>query len=149
MSFRGGHDGHGPRNATEGADGRLLSVDIDTKAGWIVPMSLRDRWELVIGSSFDVLELSIGERRVGVLIHDSDHTYECERFELDVGLRHAADRIALITDNNHVTTALDDVLADVGVPRHRFQERPRGHFYPGAALGIGVISRPRQPQPSA
>ena len=37
------------RNAAEGVDGRLISVDLDETSGWLVPNRLRDRWTRVIG----------------------------------------------------------------------------------------------------
>ena len=54
----GSHDGLGTslllhaleRNAAEGAEGRLVSVDIDPASGWLVPARLAGRLERLIGT---------------------------------------------------------------------------------------------------
>jgi hypothetical protein len=74
-----------------------------------------------------------------MIVHDSEHTYECERFELTTALAHAAPTIALVSDNAHATTALRDVAAGLGVDYRFFRERPRGHFYPGAGIGLAIV----------
>jgi hypothetical protein len=131
------------RNAAEGHPGELVSVDTNPGAGWLVPDSLSGRWTRLIGSSYDVLPAALDGRQVGVFVHDSDHSYECEHFELKTALDHAAPSLALITDNAHVTDALKDVAHDVDADAHVFRERPANHFYPGAALGIALVSRAR------
>jgi predicted O-methyltransferase YrrM len=122
--------------------GLLLSFDVDPQAGWLVPEGLRSRWRMIVGKTTDTLEGAIAGRTVGMVVHDSDHSYDCEYFELTTALRHAAPEIAVVSDNSHVTTALPDVLREFGVEPHFFRERPRGHFYPGATLGVGVLRRP-------
>jgi hypothetical protein len=129
------------RNAAEGHEGELISIDTNPGAGWLVPDSLRGRWRRVIGSSFDELPGALADREVGVFIHDSDHSYECEHFELTTALEHASPSLALITDNAHVTTALQDVAEQAGADCRVFRERPAEHFYPGAALGIALLAR--------
>jgi len=122
--------------------GLLLSFDVDPKAGWLVPGALRAHWRTIVGKTTDTLEGAIAGRTVGMVVHDSDHSYDCEYFELTTALAHAAPEIAVVSDNSHVTTALPDVLREFGVSPHFFRERPRGHFYPGATLGVGIVRRP-------
>lgn len=64
--------------------GKLHSIDLPPEnlpkcrtAGWIVPVHLRDRWDLYIGDFKDLLE-SVLEKigRIDCFIHDSLHTYE-------------------------------------------------------------------------
>ena len=126
------------RNREEGAPGELVSIDIDTAAGALVERPLRTDWQPVFGSTYDVLKPAISGRRVGMLIHDSDHTYECERFEFEAALGSAGDRIALISDNAHASSALPDVAKEHGMAYAYFVEEPRDHFYPGAGLGIAL-----------
>jgi methyltransferase family protein len=126
------------RNREEGAAGELISIDIDDGAGVLVEKALRADWRPVFGSTYDVLKPAIAGRKVGMLIHDSDHTYECERFEFEAALDAAADPIALISDNAHASTALPDLAAEREMPYGYFHETPRDHFYPGAGLGIAM-----------
>lgn len=146
----GSHDGLGTalllraleRNAAEGAEGTLVSVDIDPESGWMVAQALRSRLERHVGDARAVLPAVLSGREVGVFIHDSLHTYEHERFELELALEHADGDLFLVSDNAHASTALSDVCRQHGVPYYEFTEQPVGHFYPGAALGLGVASRP-------
>jgi predicted O-methyltransferase YrrM len=119
--------------------GVLLSFDTDPHAGWLVPESLRGRWRMVVGKTTETLGEALADRAVGMIVHDSDHSYECEHFELTTAIAHAAPEIAVVSDNSHVTTALPDVLTEAGVRPHQFRERPRDHFYPGATLGVGLV----------
>ena len=74
---------------------------------------------------------------VGLFVHDSLHTYENERAELELGAAHLAPDGVLLSDNAHATRALADVCASSGLRYFEFRERPAGHFYPGGATGAG------------
>jgi hypothetical protein len=142
----GSHDGLGTalllraleRNAAEGSEGTLVSADIDPGSGWLVPESLRSRLERHIGDARETLPVALSGRRVDVFIHDSLHTYEHERFELELALEHAGEPVYLISDNAHASTALADLCHQRGLRYLHFVERPTRHFYPGAALGLGI-----------
>jgi Methyltransferase domain len=143
------HDGLGSllllraldRNAEEGHDGRLISFDVNPRAGWLVSGRLRGRWQAVYEATVDALEHVVEGLEVGMIVHDSEHTYECERFELTTALSHASSTIALVSDNAHATTALRDIARDLRIDYHFFRERPRGHFYPGAGIGLAICRR--------
>ena len=145
------HDGLGSllllraleRNASDGRPGRLISIDVNPDAGWLVPEHLRERWRPVYGSTFDVLEPAVDGAEVGMIVHDSDHTYDCELFEFTTAVEHAAPILALVSDNAHATSALRDVCASLGIEYHFFRERPSGHFYPGAGIGFALLRRQR------
>jgi hypothetical protein len=125
-------------NQREGAEGRLLSVDIDPRSGWLIPESLRPLCDLRTGDSKKVLPRVLEGCEVGMMIHDSHHTYEYERFEFDVALQHRANKIALLSDNAHATSALSDLARELGVNYELFIERPEAHFYPGGGIGLAV-----------
>jgi methyltransferase family protein len=143
----GVHDGLGSaillqalhRNAEEGIEGELVSIDIDPSTGWLVDDAMRDCWTPVYGSTFDQLERAVAGREVGMIIHDSEHTYECEEFEFTTAIRNSAPRLALVSDNAHATSALSDVCSSLGVKYGLFLERPKRHFYPGAGMGLGFL----------
>jgi hypothetical protein len=144
----GVHDGLGSalllRALDRNESGRLLGFDTDAASGWLVPEWLRQRYELVVGDTRETLGRTLAGQRVGVFVHDSLHTYEHERFELELALTHAGDELALVSDNAHATTALADVCREHGLAFELFVERPRGHFYPGAGLGLAVSRRAEQ-----
>lgn len=142
----GSHDGLGTallaralqRNADAGSPGTLLSFDIDPSSGWLVDDSLRPFVQRHIGDARKTLPAALAGRKVGVFIHDSLHTYEHERFEFETALAHRDQSLILISDNAHDSTALRDVCAASGLRYFFFRERPLGHFYPGAGMGLGV-----------
>jgi len=144
----GVHDGLGSavllraleRNLTEGHEGRLLGFDIDPRSGWLVDETLSERFELIVGDSGVTLEPALHGLNVGVFIHDSAHTYEHERREFDLALPRLAPMCAVLSDNAHVTSALEDFSRTNGLRYSFFRERPLGHFYPGAGIGAGVRS---------
>jgi hypothetical protein len=143
------HDGLGSvlllqaleRNASEGHDGRLISFDINSQAGWLVNERLHGRWQPVYEATSEALQDAVEGLEVGMIIHDSEHTYECEQFEFTTAVSHAASTIALVSDNAHATTALRDIAANLGIDYHFFRERPGGHFYPGAGIGLAILER--------
>ncbi len=123
-------------NAQQGADGRLVSFDVNPAAGWLVGAD--PRWELRIESSRAGLPAVLNRQvPVGMFIHDSLHTYENERWELATVAPRLAAGGVLISDNAHVTRALAETCASFGFEYHEFAERPAGHFYPGGAVGAG------------
>src|SRR5206468_4130211 len=104
-----------------------------------VPDQLSSLWTPVYESTFDALPRVLEAEEVGMLVHDSDHTYECERFEFDAAVSHAAPTVALVSDNSHATSALRDVCRELGIEYRYFAEQPRDHFYPGAGIGFGLL----------
>src|SRR4051794_27746889 len=72
------HDGLGSalllraleRNAGEGHEGSLVSVDINPAAGWLVPDGLRSRWTPVFAPSDEALPGAVEGRKVEMFIHD-------------------------------------------------------------------------------
>jgi Methyltransferase domain len=145
MVETGIHDGLGSltllhaldRNAAEGAPGELVSFDIDNTAGWIV--GDHRRWSRRIESTRDALAGALQEAPTQVFLHDSLHTYDHERFELETAAAHLAPGGLLMSDNSNETTALADVCAEVGARYAYFRERPLGHFYRGDGIGIGHL----------
>lgn len=146
----GTHDGLGTTlllraaelNAAEGTPTRVVTLDIEPGSGWLIPNDLKERLDIYIGDTHETLPRAVAAHEVGMLIHDSEHTAERERFEFGVALDHAASTLVLISDNAHATTALRDLAAELGIAYHYFTERPVHHFYPGAAIGLAVYRRP-------
>jgi len=129
------------RNAEEGFRGELLSFDIDPRSGWLLDESSASHVRLLIGDSAVTLPRALSGREVDVFIHDSDHSYVHEKAELALALDHAAERLVLISDNAHATTALHEICTDLGLDYLLFRERPLDHFYPGAGIGMAIVTR--------
>lgn len=145
------HDGLGSlvllsaleRNAQEGKEGSLVSFDIDATAGWIV--GRHPRWSRRIESTRTGLATALEEAPVQMFLHDSLHTYEHERFELECAAGQLPAGGLLVSDNSHGTSALHDVCVAHGFRYSYFAERPRAHFYRGAGIGLGVVVSPEAP----
>jgi predicted O-methyltransferase YrrM len=142
----GTHDGLGStvilaalqRNAAGGDEGRLISMDIDPSAGWLVPEELRHWYELRIGDSLESLA-GLGST-VDLAVLDSAHTYEHELAELELIAGRARAGTILISDNpgSRAFAAFCD--------RHRlhaleFKETPRRHVHPGGLLAISTFAK--------
>jgi hypothetical protein len=125
------------RNQAEGFPGTVISFDLSPDRGWLVSDRLRPSWEPVFESTYHALERVLRDRRVEMIIHDSEPTYACERFEFECALRHAGSFCAMLSNANW-TTALRDLCTERLIPYSEFVERPRDHFYPGAAVGFAL-----------
>jgi hypothetical protein len=122
-----------------GGEGRLVAFDINPAAGWMA--GTHPRYELRIEPAVDGLPIVLaGSPPVGLFIHDSLHSYDNERGELELGAARLAAAGVLVTDNAHGTRALADVCARHGFRYSEFFERPRGHFHPGGGIGAGVAA---------
>jgi predicted O-methyltransferase YrrM len=84
--------------------------------GWVVPGSLRTRWELTIGRSQDVLPGVL--RRVGDIdffLHDSEHSYECMSFELSAAHAHMHPGGVLAADDTRWNSAFAEFVQRHGL----------------------------------
>ena len=129
------------RNAEEGHPGRLISFDI-LPGGWLVPDRLRGNWTTIFESTTTALEPALAGHEVDLMVHDSGDDYDRERHEYETALAHAGPRLGLVSGSGlQRARALPDVCADLGIEYHLFSERPKDHFYPGAGLALGLVSR--------
>jgi hypothetical protein len=129
------------RNRAEGSPGELIGIDSDPTMGWAVPPALMEHWTTVEGFTSDVLEDTLKGREVGMLIHDTPHTYENQMLEFSAALRHRAERLVLIDASGGQTPALEEICGREAGRYRYFRERPKDHFYPGNGTGIGIFDR--------
>jgi predicted O-methyltransferase YrrM len=108
--------------------GTLHSVEIGDPSyrpagrvpGWIIPDRLRSRWQLHIGDATTVLPVlfqKLGE--VDMFIHDSLHTYEHMKFELELAYPHTRKGGLLLADDALWNKAFDEVAQAVSSPGSR------------------------------
>ncbi len=129
-------------NALAGSPGELVSFDIDSRSGWLLDESELDGVRLVVGDAKVTLPETLAGRHIDLFVHDSDHTYDNERAELELAVQHGSDGLVLISDNAHATTALREICSDLGIEYLFFRESPAKHFYPGAGIGLALVGGP-------
>ncbi len=129
------------RNAADGVDGRLVSVDLDPEAGWIVPERLRGRWEPVFGDILTDLEPALRGREVDMLIHDSVHEEGFQRFEFGLALANAADPLYLVDCSGLMLPVLRELSEERDGRHAYFLERPARHFYRPPGTSVALFER--------
>jgi predicted O-methyltransferase YrrM len=100
--------------------GALYSIDLPNvqegsvlptgrTSGWMVPASLKRRWELRLGDSRELLpELLRTLEHVDLFLHDSDHSYEYMSWEFEQAFPRLADGGLLMSDDVHLHAAWED-----------------------------------------
>jgi len=140
----GVHDGIGSsvllRALERNGTGRLIGIDINPDAGWVVPDSLRNRFTFVANDSLAALREIAATETIDFFLHDSDHSREHEVAEFSIVENAMAPGFVTISDNSHVTDALEELARRHAMPFHFWREKPKNHFYPGA--GIGLARKP-------
>jgi hypothetical protein len=143
----GVHDGLGSttllraiqRNEAEGYRGGLISIDTNPSAGWLIPGWLRPYHRLVVGNTDVQLSATLGDRPIDMFIHDSDHRYAHETSEFEAIADLASPGAVLLSDNAHASSAFSDFCDRHGLDYQFWGEVPKGHFYPGAGIGVAIV----------
>lgn len=117
-------------NGAEGSPGRLMSFDVLSGAGALVPERLRPGWEPVYEPTPEALRCRLDGRRVDLFLHDSVQDAEHLRAELDAVLPHANPGAVLMTVAGW-TGVLEEIAGPLGARCETFRERPVDHFYSG------------------
>jgi hypothetical protein len=127
------------RNSEEGSSGRVISFDIRDDVGWLVrDSSLAERLELQIGDGKVLLPEIVSRQPIDMFIHDSDHSYEHQTFEMETVFPHCTAGAVVISDDAHGESAFFDFCRNHGLPWWVAWEKPRRHPYPGAAIGLTI-----------
>ncbi len=120
--------------------GRLYSIDLPSRAeerdhgaavlpagedpGWVVPPELREPWELLLGSSRELLPPLLGRvGPIGFFLHDSDHRYEAMRWELGTAMASTEVGGVVAADNVGSNSAFSDFAASEGCRMYRVGAR--------------------------
>lgn len=139
----GTHDGLGSTAILAALErngsGELASIDPQPGTGWLVPDELRGRWRPIRAASYDALQ-SVGQ--IDLFIHDSLHTPECERWELETAVRLGAG--VLLSDNAHAADTARQFARERGGEFSVWRERVQDHFYPGGGIGVIVLEPARE-----
>lgn len=100
-------------------EGRLISIDASPNrenVGRLIPESLRDRMQLMTGSSLEVLP-DLDLRTLDFFLHDSDHSYRNMMAEYEFALRHFRDRGVLCSHDVLMTNAWKHIVRRHGIKR--------------------------------
>jgi len=80
--------------------GDVSTVNDLNQVGWLVPASLRDRWELILGDSLAELPKLVRRiPQIDIFFHDSLHTYECMMQEFGVVWPHLKQNAFILADD--------------------------------------------------
>lgn len=130
------------RALEENAEGELLSIDLparetivgstssmpdttlppDCDPGWVVPEYLRERYNLQLGDSKELLPPLLSRYpKIDGFFHDSLHTFEHMYFEYATAWPHLADGGLLLSDDILWSRALDKFCKETGKQYVRFE----------------------------
>lgn len=83
-----------------GEEGRNYLVLSGKTSGWIIPDNLRQRWELNLGPSQDLLPPLLERlKTIDIFFHDSLHTYDHMLFEYELGWKFLREKGILLSDD--------------------------------------------------
>lgn len=122
------------RNRAAGAPGRYYGTDIDPGAGCLFTAPYAAAGQILYGDS--LASLAALDERIDLFINDSDHSPAYEAREYALVTDKLAPGAVVLGDNSHASPALFEYARAHGKRYLFFAERPRGHFYPGAGIGV-------------
>ncbi len=122
------------RNEAEGFPSHYYGTDINPKAGYLLRGTYSKYGEVIYGDSIHSLEnLDV---MLDLFINDSDHSAEYEVREYSTICNKLSSHTFVLGDNSHSTSSLLEFSLATGREIVFFQEKPSGHWYPGAGIGI-------------
>jgi hypothetical protein len=127
------------RNEAEGHPGIVFGTDIRPEAGFLVKGPYARVARLLIGDSVESLRAM--HEKIDLFINDSDHSSDYEYHEYQTVAEKLSPRAIVLGDNAHVTTSLMRFACETGRSFLFFQEKPEGHWYPGAGIGAAFPNR--------
>jgi hypothetical protein len=122
------------RNAEEGFPGRYFGTDINPKAGWLLAGKYAEVGKIIYGDSINSLEAF--SDAINLFINDSDHSADYEAHEYRTISGKLAAGAIILGDNAHASDKLALFARESGRRFLFFKEVPKGHWYPGAGIGI-------------
>ena len=113
--------------------GKLFTLDLDKYAGSLLDSNDKEKISLLIGDSIQSIS-SINE--IDFFIHDSDHSAEHEKKELEAIEGKLSSNAFVLSDNSHVTDELYNWSKKMGRKYIFIKEVPKDHWYGGSGVGI-------------
>jgi len=118
--------------------GTLYSIDLPDKdgtrffnvgnfkkeIGWVVPGTLRSRWQLQLGDAKILLPVLMNKLgAIDVFFHDSDHSYEFMKFEYNTMYPSLRKGGLLISDDVHAHAAFEEFVNEKNMTGIRFNSK--------------------------
>lgn len=128
------------RNLAEGYPGRYYGTDINPQAGWLLSGRYAETGKILYGDS--IASLQALEETVNVFINDSDHSADYEAREYEVIAGKLGNGAVILSDNAHVSDALERFSRASGRSFLYFHEQPLDHWYHGAGIGFSYTTQP-------
>lgn len=122
------------RNIEEGHPGRYYGTDNRTVAGKLFAGKYASVGKILYGDS--ITSLKKLEEEIGLFVNDSDHSGDYEYREYLTIVDKLADGGVILGDNAHATDSLSRFSREQGRKFVFFAEKPEGHWYPGAGIGV-------------
>ena len=114
--------------------GRLITMDINPTAGYLIGGPYGQVTELRVGDS--LASLKAMTEPVDLFLHDSWHSRDHELAEYEAVAPRLTEGAVVLSDNSHVMDALPAWAEQTGRRFHYFAEEPQDHWYPGAGIGL-------------
>lgn len=124
------------RNRAEGHPGEYIGTEINPRCGYLLAGPYAAAGRIAYGDSLRTLESL--EQPIGMFINDSDHSADYEEKEYRAVARLLGSTGVIVGDNAHDNDRLLRFCAETGRRFSYFQEKPAGHWYPGAGIGLGM-----------
>lgn len=125
------------RNAENGHPGTYYGTDVNPDAGWLIGDMIVGK--ILYGDSIESLKRL---DKIDLFINDSDHSADYEAREYETILSRLSPGGIILGDNAHCTNRLQRFSIANGRRFLFWEEKPAGHWYPGAGIGV---SFPRLP----
>jgi predicted O-methyltransferase YrrM len=130
------------RNTAEGHSGRLVALDINPNAGYLLTKPYTQVAEMMYGDSLE--SIARLQDKVDFFIHDSDHSAEHERKELHAIEAKLTPNAFVLSDNADCTDELLKFALGTGRRFLFFAEKPKNHWWPGDGIGVAFSKAPAQ-----
>jgi len=122
------------QNARENCHGKLIAIDINPKAGYLIQEPYSSFVSLVIKDSIEALNgLDVA---VDFFIHDSNHSVEHEAMEYQALKGKLSAGAMVLSDNSEHSSELLDFARKTERKFLFFAERPKDHWWPGEGIGV-------------
>jgi hypothetical protein len=122
------------KNKEEGFTGQFFGTDINPEAGYLLTGKYAEVGKILYGDS--IKTLSQFSEKIDLFVNDSDHSTDYEYREYMTIRDKISENAVLLGDNSHISDKLSIFSDETNRNFLFFREEPRGHWYPGAGIGI-------------
>lgn len=136
---------HGTLVSIDIEDTEILPSDLpDVEPGWVVPDSLRSRWDLRLGDARTLLPAVVSETTIDLFLHDSNHDADHMTFEFETAAEGMEPGAILLADNVEYNDAFETFAAENLTSVRTFVNAEKSFQREGGVvesdkLGAGVI----------